>query len=133
MNREICSVLLADHDSQALLTLSACLTALGYDVTSAATGREAIDAMAARDFDVIITDLLMPDGDGMEVIMAVRQLRPEAGIIAMSGDGDYFEGSQLLKTARLLGADALLEKPFTRAQLLDALERAMPGRIVVAA
>jgi CheY-like chemotaxis protein len=71
---------------------------------------------------VVITDLIMPNMEGIETIQQIRRSRPDAKIIAMSGATD-FSGASYLNTARKLGADAVLAKPFQRAALLDAVDQ----------
>lgn len=123
MNRDAHTILIADDDSEARFTLSLCLSTLGHDVVCVSNGRQAMRAIEERPFDVIITDMLMPEADGVEVIIAARQAQPHAAIIAISGGGEFFAAEELLKSGRLLGADAQLQKPFSRTQLLEAVNR----------
>lgn len=118
------SILLVDDAPETLEVMAQCLSGDGYHVTCAAGGKEAISLLQDRNFDLVITDLLMPDTDGMEVIMAVRRYQPSARTIAMSGGGEYFPASQLLNLATTLGADEQLMKPFSRADLFEAIDRA---------
>jgi CheY-like chemotaxis protein len=101
--------------------LGGALTTMGYVVTSAANGAEAFEAIAHNKFDVVITDLLMPEKDGIEVIGELRRKQPEARIVAMSGGG---RGSRdhYLQTASGLGAHAVLGKPFSVSELTAALD-----------
>jgi CheY-like chemotaxis protein len=110
-----------DDNSQLRDLLGTALTKLGYVVTSAANGAEAFEAIARTRFDLVITDLLMPEKDGIEVIGEVRRKQPEARIIAMSGGG---RGSRdhYLQTAKGLGAHAILGKPFSVSELSAVLD-----------
>ncbi len=117
------SILLVDDAPDTLEVMAQCLRADGHDVTCAAGGREAISLVQDRSFDLVITDLLMPDSDGMEVLMAVRRYLPTARTIAMTGGGEYFPARQLLSLGSALGADEQLTKPFSRADLCDAIDR----------
>lgn len=112
-----------DDNSQLRELLGSALTKLGYIVTSAADGAEAFDAIARVKFDVVITDLLMPEKDGIEVIGELRRKQPDARIVAMSGGG---RGSRdhYLETAKGLGAHAVLGKPFSVSELSAALDLA---------
>ena len=100
------------------------LTEAGHDVRTYATGRPSGDAAALGDADLVVTDLMMPDCDGMEVIMNVRRLRPAAAIIAKSGGGRTVVYN-LLPMARDLGARAVLEKPFMPDDLMAAVDAAL--------
>lgn len=116
------SILLVDDTKETLEVIALCLQSLGHDVTRAHGGNEAIALMEDDRFDLVMTDVLMPDTDGVQVIMAARRLQPEAQVIAMTGGGDFFGARELLKLAGKVGADAQLAKPFSRAQLALMLE-----------
>jgi len=72
--------------------------------------------------DLVVTDLIMPNKEGIETIKEMRRMRPDARIIAMSGSIDV-TGGLYLRVASKLGADEVLEKPFQPAQLLRAVDR----------
>jgi CheY-like chemotaxis protein len=97
------------------------LTRAGYDVSCAVSGKQAITLLQKQSFAVVVTDMLMPDVDGAEVIAAVRRLQPRARIVAISGGGMYMGPQDILTLAKKLGADTPLSKPFTPLQLLDAV------------
>jgi CheY-like chemotaxis protein len=97
------------------------LEAAGHSVVAAEDGIEAPKIMAARGVDVVITDLLMPERDGLEFITEIRSLYPKVKIIAMSGGGHIARDSYL-RIARNFGAHYLLEKPFSQAGVLGAIE-----------
>ncbi|MFZ5511604.1 MAG: response regulator [Pseudomonadota bacterium] len=107
--------------------ISEILADAGYDCLQADGGRGAIELMARRP-DVLLTDLLMPDKDGVEVIMEVRRRWPATRIVAMSGGFGVIEANQLLRTATMLGADVALSKPFTSALLLESVAVALSTR-----
>ena len=115
-----CSILVIDDNSQLREVLRDGLKKMGYMVTTAADGAEAFHAIARGKFDIVITDLLMPQKDGIEVIGELKRIQPAARIIAMSGGG---RGSRdhYLQTARGLGAHAILGKPFSMSELNAAL------------
>ena len=115
-----------DDNAQLREMLRPLLVKMGFVVTSAANGAEAFDAIAQTRFDVVITDLLMPEKDGIEVIGEVRRKQPDARIVAMSGGG---RGSRdhYLETAVGLGAHAVLGKPFSVSELEAALSSVLPG------
>lgn len=92
-----------------------------WELTTATDGTEALKLAEKESFDLIITDLVMPVTDGIEIIMAIRRDHPSMVIVAMSGGGQKL-GKEPLEWARLLGADACLEKPFSFEDLERTVE-----------
>lgn len=119
------SVLIADDEENISTLVQICVTAVGHNAVSVASAREAKEMLAKQPFDLVITDILMPDGDGLDLITQLRTVQPAARILAMSGGGRYMEGDDCLKMARGLGAHAVVMKPFDRAQLMGSIELAM--------
>lgn len=106
-------------------TLVDVLGELGHQAVTAENGAEAVEMIAAgQAFDVIITDIIMPEMDGIEAILEIQTMRPETPIIAISGGSARLEKAAGLDTAKRLGAIAVLEKPFEVDALVDALARA---------
>ncbi len=102
------------------------LTAAGHTVTTADDGAEAVELVAAgAPFDLIVTDIIMPEMDGIQAIIEIQSLQPQAKIIAISGGSARLEKAQGLDTARRLGAIAVLEKPFEVDTLLTAIDAAL--------
>lgn len=122
------AVLLADdaRDLQALIAMW--LTEAGYVVTGAFNGHEVVRLVQGQRFDLVVTDVLMPDGDGWDAIAEVHRLRPETPIIAMSGGAREMPASAVLRVAQGAGAIAVLKKPFTRVDLLEAVARLLAPR-----
>lgn len=116
-----CSILVVDDEPGIRELLCMMLEAAGNTVAAAKDGNEASKMMAAGAIDVVITDLLMPERDGLEFITEIRKKFPAVRIIAMSGGGHVARDSYL-RIAKTFGAHFLLEKPFTQANVLDALE-----------
>ncbi|HET9948413.1 MAG TPA: response regulator [Longimicrobiales bacterium] len=104
------------------------LRRLGHDIVEADDGRGALSALSRGDVDLIVTDINMPEVDGIEVLTAVRSHAPDVPVIAMSGGG-LLPKEILLTSAGMLGAVATLEKPFE----LEALERAVESALEGAA
>jgi CheY-like chemotaxis protein len=98
------------------------LEAEAFKVLTAANGREAIGYLNGHQVDAIVTDLFMPEMDGIEVIAAVRQRFPNVRVVAISGK----PGVDYLSVARELGVAATLRKPFEIADLIAALKGAAP-------
>ena len=96
----------------------------GHLVHCAFSGHEAIALLRREHVDLVITDVLMPDGDGPDLIGQVRRLQPAARILAISGGGRYVESDDCLKIARGLGAHAALMKPFDRDKLFEGIAQA---------
>lgn len=102
------------------------LTASGHEVTTADNGLQAVEMIAGgAAFDIIITDIIMPEMDGIQAIMEIQTMQPLARIIAISGGSARMEKGQGLETARRLGAVAVLEKPFEVDTLLSAVDAAL--------
>jgi len=115
-------ILLIDDEEAVRLTVGEILKRAGYEVQSAADGKSGLDLFQRQSFDLLITDLLMPEGDGLETIMALRRGRKSLKIMVISGCGQTL-GNEYMKIAQHLGADLTLSKPFTRAELLAAVTR----------
>lgn len=89
---------------------------IGFDVVGAANGHAALVALQAGDTDVLVTDIVMPDVEGIELIRNVRRQFPDVRILAISGGGKI-DGESYLHLAKELGADECLTKPFSCAEL----------------
>jgi DNA-binding response OmpR family regulator len=92
-----------------------------YTVMEASSGKEAIIHFKPSIIDLVITDLIMPEEDGLKVIMKLRELKPSIKIIAISGGGKAGPGSYL-NLAKALGAHAVYSKPFSIKKLLAKIE-----------
>lgn len=119
------AVLVADDVEDITTIIQQCLTALGHAVTCVGSGRELLKAVRGQTFDLVIVDIVMPDGDGHDAIVALTRAHPNTRIVAMSGGGKLMPTDPGLRIAKGLGADAVLPKPFSRPQLLAAIEKAM--------
>lgn len=119
------SILIADDDESIRAILHRCVLAEGHKVTVVANGREATDRLARQRYDLVITDVLMPERDGLDLIAQCKKSQPTARILAISGGGRIMESGECLKLAHGLGAHAAIMKPFTRDQLLEGIALAM--------
>jgi DNA-binding response OmpR family regulator len=104
-------ILVIDDDAAVRLTVQTILTRSGYEVTCARDGEEGVDTFRALRPDLVITDVIMPNREGIETILAIRHEQPNAKIVAMSGGG-RIGSADLLMMARDLGADHIISKPF---------------------
>ena len=93
------------------------LIASGYDVIEAADGKEGLRVYQSGKVDLVITDIMMPEKDGMETISEMRWIDPKVRIIAISGN-DRTGEQTYLGMAETLGADGVLAKPFELKGLL---------------
>ncbi|MCI0491297.1 MAG: response regulator [Blastocatellia bacterium] len=114
-------ILIVDDDIQVREVLKILLSMAGYTVREATTARKAIESYKQQPSDLIITDILMPDKDGLELIREVRRIHPDAKIIAMSGGGQI-GSEEYLSWAKKFGAKYHLSKPIPRKELLKAVE-----------
>jgi CheY-like chemotaxis protein len=115
------AILVIDDDASVRAVVSEMLRLEGHDVTIAENGREAIPMLARHRFDLVITDLIMPEKEGIETISEIRRTDKHIPIVAISGGGRLGPGDYL-ETARYIGADATLAKPFARQELLTTIE-----------
>lgn len=106
-------ILVVDDEPQIRTMLRDWLQRAGYDVTVAADGKQAIDVLCKENFDVVIADILMPEKDGLEVIMFLQREKPLTRCVAMSSPSNRV----FLQSAQLLGATRVIEKPFTAAEM----------------
>ena len=117
-------ILLVDDEEIVLRLFETVLELDHHDVTTARNGNGALRAIADASFDLVITDLVMPDKEGIETIIEMRHLRPELPIIAMSGGGRG-SATDYLDMAAQLGARKTLAKPFSTQALLDAVHEVL--------
>jgi CheY-like chemotaxis protein len=116
-------LLVVDDDECMRSLLAATLGLAGHAVVLARHGREALERLEEHAFHVVVTDMLMPEMDGLTLIAALRKSKPELPIIAMSGGTR--ESSSCLERAEEMGAAQTLAKPFHPQQLLDAVTRVL--------
>ena len=115
-------VLVVDDDAAMRKMLGKMLTLAGHEAVEVPPGAEALTAVGAADYDVLLTDVIMPEVDGVELVRAARKGNPACSIIAISGGSNRLPASVGLKLTEAFGADAVLYKPFTQADLLKALD-----------
>ncbi len=120
MRAVMSSILVVDDDTQVLDVMSEMLRLEGHQVSVAENGRQAVDRMRDDHFDLVITDLIMPEKEGLETIADIRKLQTDLPIIAISGGGRVGP-TDYLETARFIGADATLAKPFGRQELISTV------------
>jgi DNA-binding response OmpR family regulator len=109
-------ILIIDDDEPFRTMLRMTLTKLGYDVIEAPNGKLGLSLHLASPADLVMTDLIMPEQEGLETIRLLRRKQPEVKIVAMSGGG-RINARDFLVVARMFGANRTLVKPFSREQL----------------
>ena len=114
------NILVADDEELARFTIREILEAEGHSVIEAKNGNEAIALFNKQPTDLIITDIIMPDKEGIETIIELKREHPEVKIIAISGGGRT-RNLDFLDLAKRYGADVILAKPFSEDELLGAL------------
>ena len=113
-------ILVIDDDEYFRATVRDCLLALGHEVIEADDGQKGLNSHAAGGLDLVITDLVMPGKEGIETIIELRKRDPGVLILAMSAGG-IARASDYLRIASKVGADRVLEKPFSAADLAEAV------------
>jgi DNA-binding response OmpR family regulator len=113
-------VVIVDDDDSLRRMIAALLEAAGYEVTEASNGREVLSRASTLEADVILTEIVMPEVEGLQLIRELLHLNPQVNIIAMSG-ADRAEN--YLAVARSLGAKATLTKPLHAEDLLRILRQ----------
>jgi DNA-binding response OmpR family regulator len=116
------TILVIDDDPIMRDTIRDILQAEGYNIIIASNGKEGMAHMGNKTIELILTDVLMPEKDGIEVIMETKLKHPLVKILAISGGG-YISGENYLKMARDLGANASVIKPFDIDDLVAEVNR----------
>ncbi len=114
-------LLVIDDEKLARLTLRKILERAGHEVVEATNGSEGIAMYRSRPFDAVITDIIMPDKEGVETIIELKRDFPQVRLIAISGGGRT-RNLDFLKLAMQYGAEKILAKPFSQDDLVDAVE-----------
>ena len=114
-------ILVIDDDHHILLMIKKMLERAGFEVDLAANGDEGLELFEKLSVDLVITDIIMPEKEGLETIREMKRLRSDLKIIAMSGGGKV-SSDNYLNTAKIFGATKILTKPFTQKQMVSAVE-----------
>jgi len=120
-------IILADDDPDQRLALRLALELAGYSVREAADGEEALKLQRERLAPVLITDIFMPNTDGLEVVQIFKREFPATKIIVISGGGQRVT-LDYLASVELMGVHATLQKPFKVEALLKLLQDLIPQR-----
>jgi CheY-like chemotaxis protein len=116
----VARILIIEDDNEVREFLESLLERAGYETLAAGNGKEGVELFSSTAVDLVITDIIMPEKDGIETIMDMKRGRPDLKVIAISGGGRA-EPENYLHSARLLGADRTIKKPFTNEDILGAV------------
>ena len=124
-------ILIIDDNEDFSAALGKALNRAGYEVTRAHNGKVGLQLYRESKFDLVLSDILMPETDGLELIFALRKTDPEVPIIAMSGGG-HGAAEHYLQVAGVSGANAMIRKPFSPDALIELVKtqlavKALPG------
>ncbi|MBI3949081.1 MAG: sigma-54-dependent Fis family transcriptional regulator, partial [Acidobacteria bacterium] len=114
-------ILLVDDDSSLRRVLEFQLHDAGYDVLTASDGRIAFDLFTANEVDLVITDIMMPEIDGVELLRRIKAMSPETSVIVITAYGSIESAVEAMK----LGAYDYITKPFEREELLLTVEKGL--------
>jgi CheY-like chemotaxis protein len=113
-------VLVVEDDPDLLLLLTAAFVREGFRTHAARNGRQGVELLRTLKPDLLVTDIVMPEMEGIGTILEARRLSPETRVIAISGGGHYGRSKSFLEWASELGADEVLAKPFRMSSLIMA-------------
>ncbi|GAB0058826.1 Response regulator receiver protein CpdR [Candidatus Magnetaquicoccaceae bacterium FCR-1] len=117
-------ILVIDDDPQFLRMLTEMLGEAGYAIRSVDNGGTALELLKNQGpWDMVLCDILMPRPDGIETIIKIRQWNQTQSIIAMTGGGRYLDADQVQRMVQDFGVPEVLRKPFSMAQLIEAMEQ----------
>lgn len=120
------TILIIEDDPAVRRMMVRILAQAKYEIIEAGNGEEGLKMFLAHRPDIIITDLLMPEKEGIETIREIRRTAPTVPILAASGGGDT-RNMMFLDLAKALGADEVLSKPFRAEELITTVARMLPS------
>lgn len=112
-------------EDEALIANLLCdgLRSYGFEADAAESGEAGLATFLEGHHDIVVTDVFMPDREGLEILMEIKREAPEAKVVAISGGGRTMQAQPVLRMATRLGADAVLNKPFRVQDLVDVIEQ----------
>ena len=125
-------ILLIDDEEDVRDAVAMILGKDGYDVVAVASAEEGLARIETEVFDIVITDIIMPGVNGVDLIRSIRKSLPKVRILAISGGGNFgrtgykpeaITTTAYLQAAKMAGADGILTKPFQKAELLDSIKQ----------
>ena len=122
-------ILVIDDEPHLRILLESFLLLDGHEVDLAVNGSEGMKLIERNTYDLVFTDVVMPEKDGLEVLMELKGREPRIRIIVISGGGERLNIKELLNMARLLGADRVLSKPLDFTTLLAVVKEVLEIKI----
>lgn len=120
--------LVVDDDEAIREMLTIFLQRRGMEVVKAKDGREALNIYRDQSFDLVVTDMIMPDKEGIETILEIRAMKRPVKILAISGGGKV-DQSMHLNLARSVGADRVLAKPFMPREFMQVVDELLAAPV----
>ena len=120
-------ILLVDDERTFLVALKHCMSSFGLDADVANNGKEAQTLLEKGNYSVLITDLIMPELDGIELTIATRENFPDIDILVISGCSDEYDFSDIIAA----GATDFIAKPFSNGELRAKLQRIFRERLLI--
>jgi DNA-binding response OmpR family regulator len=124
----VARILVIEDESDIRALCSRILTHAGHDVIEAPDGKVGVELYRDNPVDIVITDIIMPEKEGVELIMELRRDFPDVKIIAMSGGGQATASATCLRLAKGFGAVRTLAKPFNQQELVDTVQEVLDGK-----
>jgi len=121
-------ILVIDDEPSILLMIKKMLEKAGHEVDMALNGKEGMQLFEKNQADLLITDIIMPEKEGLETIVEMRKKYPDLKIIAISGGG-RISADGYLPGAKLLGANMVFQKPLIQKEFLDAVSFLLKDKI----
>jgi CheY-like chemotaxis protein len=116
------NILIIDDESEVRYAIRAVLEDIGHSVAEAGTGTEGLERFQEGKYDLVICDIIMPDKEGIETIVEIRQIVPDQKIVAISGGG-RIKKEDYLAVAAAVGATHTISKPFDAETLTEMVSR----------
>jgi len=120
-------ILIIDDEPQVVTMLQMYLEREGHATVSANNGTEGLNILAGSVFDIVITDIVMPERDGFEVLMSIMKMPNRPKLIAISGGTPYLTPKNLLEISENLKADVVLPKPIKLLRLSEIIKELLSG------
>lgn len=114
-------IIVVDDEPQVRKLLKAFIEAGNHEVTDVCGGAQALDACRSAEPDLVVTDLVMPEKNGIDLILSLKEEFPKLPIVAISGGGGIVGRYDYLDIADLMGANRVLKKPISKDELLSAI------------
>jgi CheY-like chemotaxis protein len=118
-------ILVVDNEEDQRKLMSRILTQFGYAVTAVPSAEAALKGIASENYQLIITDLIMPEMDGTELCERIKRIRPDTKVYAISGHVELYDDNKLAQ----FGFDGIIRKPISMNSLKETLELATDSKI----